>query len=73
MGQPSLRHSLGTYAKVEKWIEKVPEDSKGADVYHTSNVKLISFIRHDDLPDISLAETYSDLTTTKKSLPTDDQ
>ena len=73
MGQPSLRHSLGTYTKVDKWTKKVPEESKGTDIYHTSNVKLISFIRHDHLPAISRTETYTNLATSKKSLPMDNQ
>ena len=73
MGQPALRHSLGTYERVDKWTDKVPEDSKGADVYHTSNVKLISFVRHVDLPAKTRIETFHDLATAKQSLPTDDQ
>ena len=73
MGQPALRHSLGTYERVAKWTDKVPEDSKGADVYHTSNIKLISFIRQDNLPAMSRIETYPDLETAKQSLPKEDQ
>ena len=63
MGQPALRHSLGTYERVDKWIDKVPEDSKGADVYQTRNVKLISFVQHVDLPTMRRIETFNDLAT----------
>ena len=66
MSQPALRHSLGTYERVDKWTDKVPEDSKGADVYHTRNVKLISFVQHVDIPAMRRIETFNDLATATK-------
>ena len=73
IGQPALRHSLGTYERVDKWTDTLPEDSKGADVYHTRNVKLISFVRSVDIPAICRLDTFHDLDTARKALPIDDQ